>query len=124
MDGFEARGDISIIAATNRFDMLDRAILRPGRFDRLIEVPEPDFEGREQILQIHTRRMNLSEDTNLGAIAEKTEGYSGAELESLATESGMFAIRDGRTEVTGDDFEDAIEKVSTEESAGKPIAFY
>jgi proteasome regulatory subunit len=124
MDGFDQRGDISIIAATNRFDMLDRAILRPGRFDRLIEVPEPDIEGREQILDIHTKKMNLSPDIDLEAIAEQTEGFSGAELESLATEAGMFAIRDGRTEVTEEDFEDALEKVSREESAGKPIAFY
>ncbi|MEF8913783.1 proteasome-activating nucleotidase Pan2 [Natronomonas sp.] len=124
MDGFDQRGDISIIAATNRFDMLDRAILRPGRFDRLIEVPEPDIEGRERILEIHTRKMNLAPELDLGAIAEDTEGFTGAELESLATESGMFAIRDGRTEVTETDFEDALEKVSREESPGKPIAFY
>jgi proteasome regulatory subunit len=124
MDGFDQRGDISIIAATNRFDMLDRAILRPGRFDRLIEVPEPDIEGRERILEIHTRNMNLAPELDLGAIAEETDGFTGAELESLATESGMFAIRDGRTEVTETDFEDALEKVSREESPGKPIAFY
>jgi len=123
MDGFDQRGDISIIAATNRFDMLDRAILRPGRFDRLIEVPEPDAEGREQILTIHTRQMNL-DDVDLAALAEETDGFSGAELESLATEAGMFAIRDGRTAVAREDFDDALEKVSTDESPGKPIAFY
>ena len=124
MDGFDHRGDISIIAATNRFDMLDRAILRPGRFDRLIEVPEPDVEGRKQILRIHTRRMRLADGVDLGSIAESTEGFSGAELESLATESGMFAIRDGRTEVRLEDFEDALQKVSQEDSPGTPIAFY
>ncbi|MFQ3319748.1 MAG: proteasome regulatory subunit [Natronomonas sp.] len=124
MDGFDQRGDISIIAATNRFDMLDRAILRPGRFDRLIEVPEPDIEGREQILDIHTREMNLAADIDLAEIAEETDGFSGAELESLTTEAGMFAIRDGRTEVEKADFDDALEKVSTDEAAGKPIAFY
>jgi len=124
MDGFDRRGDISIIAATNRFDMLDRAILRPGRFDRLIEVPEPDIEGREQILAIHTAKMRLTDNVDLEAIADETEGFSGAELESLATEAGMFAIRDGRTEIGAADFEDAREKVSTDEAAGKPIAFY
>ena len=124
MDGFDQRGDISIIAATNRFDMLDRAILRPGRFDRLIEVPEPDHEGRLQILDIHTRSMNLADAVDLGEIAADTEGFSGAELESLATEAGMFAIRDGRTEITTEDFADALEKVSTDEAPGKPIAFY
>jgi proteasome regulatory subunit len=124
MDGFDQRGDISIIAATNRFDMLDRAILRPGRFDRLIEVPEPDVEGRKQILRIHTHGMQLSPDIDLGAIADDTEGFSGAELESLATESGMFAIRDGRTEIRREDFDDALQKVSESDSAGMPIAFY
>ena len=124
MDGFDRRGDISIIAATNRFDMLDRAILRPGRFDRLIEVPEPDHEGRLQILDIHTASMNLADGVDLERIATDTGGFSGAELESLATEAGMFAIRDGRAEITADDFADALEKVSTDEAPGKPIAFY
>ena len=124
MDGFDQRGDISIIAATNRFDMLDRAILRPGRFDRLIEVPEPDVEGRKQILRIHTHGMQLSPDIDLGAIADDTEGFSGAELESLATESGMIAILDGRTEIRREDFDDALQKVSESDSAGMPIAFY
>ncbi len=124
MDGFDQRGDVSIIAATNRFDMLDRAILRPGRFDRLIEVPDPDAEGREKILEIHTAEMSLHDDVDLEAIAETTEGFSGAELESLATEAGMYAIRDGRTDIQAGDFEDAQEKVSTEEAAGTPIAFY
>ena len=124
MDGFDRRGDISIIAATNRFDMLDRAILRPGRFDRLIEVPEPDHEGRLQILDIHTASMNLADGVDLEGIATDTGGFSGAELESLATEAGMFAIRDGRAEIIADDFADALEKVSTDEAPGKPIAFY
>ncbi|WP_178918080.1 proteasome-activating nucleotidase [Natronomonas gomsonensis] len=124
MDGFDQRGDISIIAATNRFDMLDRAILRPGRFDRLIEVPEPDVEGRTQILRIHTQRMNLADSVDLAELAEETEGLSGAELESLATEAGMFAIRDNRTEVAEADFLEALDKVTREESPGKPIAFY
>ncbi|MFW6017562.1 MAG: proteasome-activating nucleotidase Pan2 [Halapricum sp.] len=125
MDGFEDRGEIRIIAATNRFDMLDRAILRPGRFDRLIEVPEPDAEGRKRILEIHTREMNLAEDVDLGAWTEETDGFTGAELASLATEAGMFAIRDGRTEVRSEDFADAIEKVeAAEQEVGTPVAFY
>ncbi len=125
MDGFEDRGEIRIIAATNRFDMLDRAILRPGRFDRLIEVPEPDDEGRERILEIHTQDLNLAEELDLAAIAAETEGFSGAELASLTTEAGMFAIRDSRTEVRMTDFEDAREKVTEEEgSETGPIAFY
>jgi proteasome regulatory subunit len=124
MDGFEDRGEISIIAATNRFDMLDRAILRPGRFDRLIEVPKPDHEGRVHILTIHSRRMNVADDVDYDALAEGTDGFSGAELASLATEAGMFAIRDDRTEVRMPDFRDALEKIQDEESSGTPVAFY
>jgi len=124
MDGFEDRGEIRIIAATNRFDMLDRAILRPGRFDRLIEVPKPDWDGRERILDIHTTDMNLADDVELATLAQDTEGFSGAELASLATEAGMFAIRDERAEVRMEDFEDALEKVKENEDApGTPIAF-
>ncbi len=125
MDGFDQRGDISIIAATNRFDMLDRAILRPGRFDRLIEVPEPNDEGRTEILKIHTREMNLSDDVDLASLAEATEGFTGAELESLSTEAGMFAIRDDRTEVRREDFDEAMAKIDHEgDELGTPIAFH
>ncbi|MBX0324071.1 proteasome-activating nucleotidase [Halomicroarcula sp. F13] len=124
MDGFDDRGEIRIIAATNRFDMLDRAILRPGRFDRLIEVPNPDVAGRERILEIHTEEMNLSEDVDLRAMARETDGLSGAELASLATEAGMFAIRDQRTTVEQRDFRDALEKISQDEETGsQPVAF-
>ncbi|RKD93290.1 proteasome-activating nucleotidase Pan2 [Halopiger aswanensis] len=117
MDGFEARGEIRIIAATNRFDMLDRAILRPGRFDRLIEVPEPDRDGREQILEIHTRDMNIADGVDFDALADDTEGYSGADIESLATEAGMFAIRNERNEVTHQDFVEALEKIENDDSS-------
>ncbi|WP_459888886.1 proteasome-activating nucleotidase Pan2 [Halostagnicola bangensis] len=117
MDGFEARGEIRIIAATNRFDMLDRAILRPGRFDRLIEVPEPNREGRERILEIHTRDMTVSDEIDFADLADETDGYSGAEIESLATEAGMFAVRDDRTEVRHEDFTDAIEKIEDDDSS-------
>jgi proteasome regulatory subunit len=103
--------------------MLDRAILRPGRFDRLIEVPEPDVEGRERILEIHTADTNLAADVDLGRIARRTDGCSGADLSSLATEAGMFAIRDSRTEVTHADFRDALEKVEDDDDTGTPVAF-
>ncbi|MEF8830549.1 MAG: proteasome-activating nucleotidase [Halobacteriales archaeon] len=117
MDGFEERGEIRIIAATNRFDMLDRAILRPGRFDRLIEVPKPDFEGRKRILEIHTGEMNVADSVDFGNLAEATEGFTGAELASLATESGMFAVRDDRREVVEADFEDALEKLKDDQTS-------
>ncbi len=115
MDGFEDRGEIRIIAATNRFDMLDRAILRPGRFDRLIEVPEPDDEGREQIFQIHTRAMNVAEDVDYERLAELTSGTSGADIKAVCTEAGMFAIRDDRTDVRMSDFREAYDKIRNED---------
>jgi proteasome regulatory subunit len=124
MDGFEDRGEIRIIAATNRFDMLDRAILRPGRFDRLIEVPKPDVGGRERILDIHTHEMNLADDVDFTELADETDDFSGAELSSIATEAGMFAIRNERTEVRMSDFYDALEKVQDgDKTDGQPIAF-
>ncbi|MCU4800430.1 proteasome-activating nucleotidase [Halobacteria archaeon HArc-gm2] len=124
MDGFDERGEIRIIAATNRFDMLDRAILRPGRFDRLIEVPNPAFDGRQRILEIHTQEMNLADDVDLAPIAQQTDGLSGAEIASVATEAGMFAIRDERTEVRKVDFDDALEKIESETEDGSlPVAF-
>ena len=123
MDGFDERGDICIIAATNRFDMLDRAILRPGRFDRLIEVPKPDEVGRELIFQIHTRDMNLAEDVDFEALAAEADDLSGAEIESLTTEAGMFAVRDERTEIEMEDFQSALEKIADEETAVEPVAF-
>jgi proteasome regulatory subunit len=112
MDGFEERGEIRIIAATNRFDMLDRAILRPGRFDRLIEVPEPDVEGREQIFRIHTRDMSVADDIDYAELAASVEGVSGADIKAICTEAGMFAIRDDRTEITMEDLRQAHEKVA------------
>ncbi|WP_323675143.1 proteasome-activating nucleotidase [Halorubellus sp. PRR65] len=115
MDGFEDRGEIRIIAATNRFDMLDRAILRPGRFDRLIEVPKPDAEGRELIFQIHTRNMNVADDLDFSALAEDTENASGADIKAICTEAGMFAIRDDRTTVQRSDFEEAWAKIQAED---------
>ena len=111
MDGFDERGEIRLIAATNRFDMLDEAILRPGRFDRLIEVPPPEAAGREEILRIHTAEMQLSSDVDLSALAAQFSSFSGADLAALATEAGMFAIRDGRTEVCEADFTAAHAKI-------------
>jgi proteasome regulatory subunit len=111
MDGFENRSDIRIIAATNRFDMLDDAILRPGRFDRIIEVPAPSAEGRKQIYQIHTRDVNVEEGVDFDSLAGMSDGFTGADIQAACTEAGMSAVRDGRTEVTYDDFAGAIQKV-------------
>ncbi|AWB27846.1 proteasome-activating nucleotidase Pan2 [Halococcoides cellulosivorans] len=125
MDGFEDRGEIRIVAATNRFDMLDRALLRPGRFDRLIEVPKPDPEGRKRIFEIHTREMNLANDVDLAALADSVEEVSGADIRAICTEAGMFAIREDRTQVTERDFREAIAKLESEsDDVGTPVAFY
>ncbi len=111
MDGFDARGEVKLIAATNRLDMLDPALLRPGRFDRVIEIPLPSKEARESILRIHTSGMNLDEDVDLSRIADLAEGSSGAELKALSTEAGMFAIREERTTVYQSDLESAATKI-------------
>ena len=111
LDGFESRGDIGIIGATNRPDILDPALLRPGRFDRFIEVPEPNEEGRREILSIHTSKMNLDKEADLDLLSTLTDGCSGADLKAICTEAGMFAIRSERKYVTVADFMDAIEKI-------------
>jgi len=113
MDGFERRGDVKIIGATNRIDILDRALLRPGRFDRIIEIPLPDVEGRLAILNVHTRKMTLDEEVNLREIAFLTDGKNGADLRAICMEAGMFAIRDERSQVSGEDFVRALHKVSS-----------
>ncbi len=122
MDGFEERGEIRIIAATNRFDMLDRAILRPGRFDRLIEVPKPGEEGRELIFQIHTRNMNVDDDVDFAELAVETEEASGADIKAVCTEAGMFAIRDDRTEIRKEDFQSAWEKVQADSDTTEDVS--
>ncbi|MDK2973892.1 MAG: proteasome regulatory subunit [Methanofollis sp.] len=113
MDGFEARGDVKIIGATNRIDILDPAILRPGRFDRIIEIPLPDIEGRYSILRIHTKEMNLESQIDIHEIARQTEGRNGADLKAICMEAGMFAIRDERSQVRGEDFVRALHKISS-----------
>ena len=111
LDGFESRGDIGIIGATNRPDILDPALLRPGRFDRFIEVPLPNEEGRKEILKIHTKNMSFDEEADVDLLASLTDGLSGADLKAVCTEAGMFAIRQERDKITVEDFMDAIDKV-------------
>ena len=111
IDGFDPLGDVKIIAATNRPDILDPALLRPGRFDKLIEVPLPDEKGRYEIFKIHARKMRLASDVDLWEMALKTKGATGADIKAICTEAGMNAIREGRTLVTRKDFLKAIDKV-------------
>lgn len=110
MDGFDPLEGVKVIAATNRIDLLDPALLRPGRFDRIIEIPLPDKKGRLEILKIHTRNMKLK-DVDLEEIAAMTEGFSGAELKATVTEAGFFAIRDNKAYVTQEHFIKAVDKV-------------
>ncbi|GMQ03203.1 hypothetical protein CsSME_00049089 [Camellia sinensis var. sinensis] len=111
LDGFEASNKIKVLMATNRIDILDQALLRPGRIDRKIEFPNPNEESRFDILKIHSRRMNLMRGIDLKKIAEKMNGASGAELKAVCTEAGMFALRERRVHVTQEDFEMAVAKV-------------
>lgn len=111
LDGFESRGDVGIIGATNRPDILDEALLRPGRFDRTIDVPNPNCESRKRILEIHTEKMKIDENIDFEKISEITEGLSGADLKAVCTEAGMFAIRSERKKVIAKDFMDAIDKL-------------
>ncbi|MFT6224621.1 MAG: cell division protease FtsH [Paracoccaceae bacterium] len=111
MDGFEANEGIIIVAATNRPDVLDPALLRPGRFDRQVQVPNPDIKGREKILGVHARKVPLGPDVDLRIIARGTPGFSGADLANLVNESALTAARIGRRFVTMHDFESAKDKV-------------
>ncbi|MGO4916202.1 ATP-dependent zinc metalloprotease FtsH [Pseudogemmobacter sp. W21_MBD1_M6] len=111
MDGFEANEGIIIVAATNRPDVLDPALLRPGRFDRQVQVPNPDIKGREKILGVHARKTPLGPDVDLRIIARGTPGFSGADLANLVNEAALAAARIGRRFVTMEDFENAKDKV-------------
>jgi cell division protease FtsH len=111
MDGFEANEGIILIAATNRPDVLDPALLRPGRFDRQIVVPNPDVGGREKILRVHTRNVPVAQGVDLKAIARGTPGFSGADLANLVNEAALLAARRGKRVVTNREFEDAKDKV-------------
>jgi len=111
LDGFEATNKIKVLMATNRLDILDSALLRPGRIDRKIEIPNPNEESRHAILKIHSRKMNLMRGIDLKKIADKMTGASGAELKACCTEAGMFALRERRVHVTQEDFEMAVAKV-------------
>ncbi len=111
MDGFEANEGVILIAATNRPDVLDPALLRPGRFDRQVVVPNPDVQGREQILKVHVRKVPLAPDINLKTIARGTPGFSGADLMNLVNEAALTAARRNKRMVTQAEFEEAKDKV-------------
>merc|ERR1711967_167386 len=111
LDGFESAQNIKVIMATNRIDILDDALLRPGRIDRKVEFPNPNEDARLDILKIHSRKMNLMRGIDLAKIAKQMPGASGAESKAVCTEAGMFALRERRIHVTPEDFELALAKV-------------
>ena len=119
MDGFESTQNVKIIAATNRPELLDKALLRPGRFDRIIEIGLPDSSARTKILKILTQNMPLNKSVNLKQIANKTDGFSGAELKALVMEAGMKAISEGQESVTESDFSLALSTI--EENRKDPL---
>ncbi|MCK5037842.1 MAG: proteasome-activating nucleotidase [Thermoplasmata archaeon] len=115
LDGFDSLEDVKIIGATNRPDILDDALLRPGRFDRIIEIPAPNYQGRMEIFHIHAKKMSSvrgKEALNFEELATRTSGATGAEIKAICTEAGIFAIREDRSKVRMSDFLQAIEKVS------------
>lgn len=111
MDGFQTEEGIIVMAATNRPDVLDPALLRPGRFDRHIVVDAPDMKGREEILKVHTRKIKLAKEIDLGVIAKQTPGFSGADLENLCNEAALLAARRGKEAVEMEELQEAIERV-------------
>ena len=111
MDGFEDKENVILIAATNRPDVLDPALLRPGRFDRQVTVTNPDKKGREEILKVHVKEVPLAKDVNLSVIARGTPGFSGADLANLVNEAALLAARKNKTKVTSKDFDEAKDKV-------------
>ena len=127
LDGFDALQDVKIIAATNRPDILDDALLRPGRFDRVIEIPIPDDASRKAILGVHLASMNTKKIA-IGRIVERTKGYSGAELKATCVEAGMIAIRDGRSVVSQNDMLLAVSRLDKKKTQGanatSPEALY
>lgn len=111
MDGFDPLDNVKIIGATNRPKLLDRALLRPGRFDRIIETPKPDLEGRKDIYKIHMEDMNVVKSVDIAKLARKSEDASGADIKAICTEAGMFSIRKDKDKIEEEDFLDAIDKV-------------
>ncbi len=111
LDGFTPRGDVSIMGASNRPDILDEALLRPGRFDRIIKIPLPEEEARLKIIKIHSKKMSITRGLSYKLLASQTEGFSGADLRALCVEAGMKAIKDKRSKIVMKDFKESLEKI-------------
>jgi Proteasome-activating nucleotidase len=113
LDGFQPLDNVKIIGATNRIDILDPALLRPGRFDRIIEIPLPDFNGRKEIFRIYISKMKVSRDVDINILAKLTEGFSGADIKNVCTEAGYLAIRENKRIIEMNNFIEAINKVKS-----------
>ena len=116
LDGFTNLSNVKLIGATNRKDILDPAVLRPGRLDRHLHVPNPTGDGIREVLEIHTRKMKLAKSIDKDKISKELEGFSGAEIKSVCTEAGYFAIRESRLTLKTDDFINAVEKVQSSDA--------
>jgi proteasome regulatory subunit len=121
IDGFKPLDRVKVIGATNRIDILDPAILRPGRLDRIIEVPLPSKKGRVEIFQVHLRKVKIKEPIDYGLLAELTEGFTGAEIKLAIVEAGYYAIRSGRTHIVLEDLLKGIEKVKNKKTLRNPV---
>jgi len=124
LDGFDARGDVKVLMATNRIETLDPALIRPGRIDRKIEFPLPDFKTKKKIFSIHTSRMTLAEDVNLDEFVMTKDDLSGADIKAICTEAGLLALRERRMKVVHADFKKAKEKVLYRKNQGVPEGLY
>ena len=119
LDGFDSMENVKIIGATNRPDILDEALLRPGRFDRIIEIPVPNYKARLAIFKIHSSKMSVTKKVDFDELVSRTDGVSGADIKAICTEAGMFAIRENRTRVKMLDFTMAIDKVTVVDAEGE-----
>ncbi len=132
MDGFDPTAGVILMAATNRPEVLDPALLRPGRFDRHILIDKPDKKGREEILRVHIKGVNTAPDLDLDVIASMTPGFAGADLANLVNEAALLAVRRGKDEVTTDEFREAVERVVAglkkeppdQQTRGRIVAFH
>ncbi|KAI8616466.1 P-loop containing nucleoside triphosphate hydrolase protein [Chytriomyces sp. MP71] len=124
LDGFDSRGDVKVIMATNRIDSLDPALIRPGRIDRKIEFPLPDVKTKRRIFNIHTSRMTLGDDVNIEDFVMAKDDLSGADVKAICTEAGLLALRERRMKVVGEDFKKAKEKVLYRKNEGTPEGLY
>jgi len=124
LDGFDERGEVKVIMATNRIETLDPALLRPGRLDRKIEFPLPDLKTKERIFNIHTKKMTLSEDVSFENLVSSKDDMSGADIKAMCTESGLLALRERRMKVTLKDFQKAKENVLYKKTKGVPEGLY